>query len=103
MYKTVCPGGESTVECYNRAISSLEETAKKYEGKNVCITTHGAVIRCLCCYLRGMPIEELQEIPWADNASVTKLEYKNGKFEAVYEIKSDHMGEFVTGVSKTIR
>lgn len=103
MYKTVCPGGESTIECYNRAIKALESTAKQYEEKNVCITTHGAVIRCLCCYLHGMPIEKLQDIPWADNASVTKLEYKDGKFEIIYEIKSDHMGEFVTGVSKTIR
>ncbi len=103
MYKTVCPNGESTVQCYNRAVNALEKTAKKYEGHDICITTHGAVIKCLCCYLHGMPIEQLQDIVWADNASVTKLEYKDGKFSFVYECKSDHMGEFVTGVSKTIR
>ncbi len=103
MYKTVCPGGESTVECYNRAVSALKEIAKEYDGHDILITTHGAVIKCLCCFLHGMPIEKLQDIVWADNASVTKLEYKNGNFEFVYECKSDHMGEFVTGVSKTIR
>lgn len=103
MYKTVCPGGESTIECYNRAVNALKETAKKYEGHDILITTHGAVIKCLCCYLHKMPIEQLQDIKWADNASVTKLEYSDGEFEIVYESKSDHMGEFVTGVSKTIR
>ena len=40
---------------------------------------------------------------YVDGSTVTKLEYKDGKFEFVYECKSDHMGEFVTGVSKTIR
>jgi len=103
MYKTVCPGGESTIDCYNRAVNALIETAKKYDGHDICITSHGAVIKCICCYLHKMPIEKLQDIRWADNASVTKLEYKNGAFEIVYESKSDHMGEFVTGVSKTIR
>lgn len=103
MYKTVCPNGESTIDCYNRAVKALKETAEKYNGKDICITSHGAVIKCLCCYLHGMPIERLQDIKWADNASVTKLEYKDGAFEIIYESKSDHMGEFVTGVSKTIR
>ena len=103
MYKTVCPGGESMVGCFDRAINALSNIAEEYNGKDICITTHGAIIKCLCCYLAGKPIEELQNIPWADNASVTKLEYADGKFTVVYEIKSDHMGEFVTGVSKTIR
>lgn len=103
MYKTVCPNGESTVECFNRAVAALQNAAKKYDGQNICIVSHGAIIKCLCCWLHGLPIEKLQDVVWADNASVTKLEYKDGKFEFIYECKSDHMGEFVTGVSKTIR
>ena len=91
MYKTVCPNGESTMDCYNRAVKALEATA------------HGAIIKCLCCYLHNVPIENLQDIPWADNASVTKLEYEDGKFSFVYECKSDHMGEFVTGVSNAMK
>ena len=103
MYKTVCPNGESTVDCYNRAVKALGDTVKKHDGKNICITTHGALIKCLCCYLHERPLKELQDIPWADNASITKLEYKDGKFTFVYECKSDHMGEFVTGVSKAMK
>ncbi|MBQ8836244.1 MAG: histidine phosphatase family protein [Clostridia bacterium] len=103
MYKTVCPNGESTVECFNRAVNALKKTAKEYDGHDICIVSHGAIIKCLLCFLHGLPIEKLQDVIWADNASVTKLEYKDGKFDIVYECKSDHMGEFVTGVSKTIR
>ncbi|MBQ4557330.1 MAG: histidine phosphatase family protein [Clostridia bacterium] len=103
MYKTVCPNGESTVDCYNRAVNALKETAAKYDGHDICIVSHGAIIKCLCCFLHGLPIEKLQDVIWADNASVTKLEYKNGEFKIVYECKSDHMGEYVTGVSKAMR
>lgn len=103
MYKTVCPGGESTVDCYMRAVDALKKTAKEHEGHDICIVSHGAIIKCLLCFLHGMPIEKLQDVIWADNASVTKLEYKDGEFEIIYECKSDHMGEFVTGVSKAMR
>ena len=98
MYKTVCPGGEGTVECYNRAVNALCTVAKKYEGKDICITSHGALIKFMCGYLHKTPLEKLQDIPWADNASVTKLEYANGSFKIIYECKSDHMGQYVTGV-----
>ena len=100
MYKTVCPGGESTMECYNRAINALKDVVKDYEGKDICITTHGAVIKCLTCWLSDIPLEKMQDIPWADNASVMKLEYADGKFTVIYSNQSDHMGEFVTGVGK---
>ena len=103
MYKTVCPNGESTVDCYNRAVEALKNAAEKYNGHDICIVSHGAIIKCLCCWLHGLPIEKLQDVIWADNASVTKLEYKDGKFTIIYECKSDHMGEFVTGVSKAMR
>ncbi len=103
MHKTVCPGGESTVECYNRVTEALKRTAEEFCDRDIAITTHGAVIKCLLCFLNGMPIEQLGDAAWADNASVTKLEYKNGSFKIIYECKSDHMGEFVTGVSKAIR
>ncbi|MBQ6892818.1 MAG: histidine phosphatase family protein, partial [Clostridia bacterium] len=36
MYKTVCPNGESTVDCYNRAVNALKETAAKYDGHDIC-------------------------------------------------------------------
>ena len=68
MYKTVCPNGESTVDCYNRAILALKRTAEEYKGHNICIATHGAVIKCLCCFLHNRPIEELQDIKLSDNA-----------------------------------
>lgn len=102
MYKTVCPGGESTVDCYNRAVRALEDAAKEYAGKDICIVSHGALIKCMHCHLLGLPIEQLQSLMWADNASVMTLENKDGKLTLVQEPYSAHLGEFVTGVSKAM-
>lgn len=102
MYKTICPNGESTMDCYRRAIRALEDAAKRYDGKDICIVSHGALIKCMLCHLKGLPIEQLQDVKWADNASVMTVEYKDGKLSVVQEPYSDHMGEFVTGVSKAM-
>jgi len=102
MYKTVCPNGESTVECYNRAVRALENAAKQYADKDICIVSHGALIKCMHCHLLGLPIEELQSVMWADNASVMTIENDNGNLTLIREPYSAHMGEFVTGVSKAM-
>ena len=102
MYKTVCPGGESTMQCYNRAVKALADTAKEFDGRDICIVSHGAIIKCLLCHLKNLPIERLQDVKWADNASVMTVEYKDGKLSVLEEPYSEHMGEFVTGVSKAM-
>lgn len=102
MYKTVCPNGESTVECYSRAVQALEDAAKEFAGSDICIVTHGAIIKCLHAYLTKTPIEQLQSLMWADNASVMTVECKGGECTLLTEPYSAHMGEFVTGVSKAM-
>ena len=102
MYKTVCPGGESTVECFDRAVGALHTAAKAFDGKDICIVTHGAIIKCLLCHLTKTPIERMQDLPWADNASVMTLEYRNEEFTVLQNSYSAHMGEFVTGVSRAM-
>ena len=100
MHKTVCPNGESTVECYTRAVQALCDLAKEYQGKDICIVSHGAVIRCLLCFLLGREIADIGSVPWADNASVMTLENKDGVPELLSLPYSAHMGEFVTGIRR---
>ena len=102
MYKTVCPGGESTVDCYNRAIGALHAAAEEYKDKDICIVSHGALIKCILCHLHGWEVTDIQRAAWADNASVTTIENKDGKLTLLTEAYSAHMGEFVTGVSKAM-
>lgn len=102
MFKTVCPGGESMVECYDRAVHALHAAAEEYKDRDICIVSHGALIKCMLCHLHGWEIIDIHRAAWADNASVTKLEYKNGVLTLLTEPYSAHMGEFVTGVSKAM-
>ncbi len=102
MYKTVCPDGESMVECYDRAIKALQNAAKTYKDKDICIVSHGALIKCMLCYLHGFAVTDIQRAAWADNASVTTVENDGGRLTLRSEPYSAHMGEFVTGVSKAM-
>ncbi len=103
MYKTVCPGGETVRECFARAQRAICAIAETYADKTVCAVSHGALLRGMLCFLHGWPVEDIQKVMWANNASVTKLMYTNGAFQIEYEGYSDHMGAYVTGVSSKLR
>ncbi|MBQ5389747.1 MAG: histidine phosphatase family protein, partial [Clostridia bacterium] len=102
MHKTVCPGGESMVECYDRAVKALYDTAEEYKGRDICIVSHGALIKCMLCHLHGWEVTDIRRAAWADNASVTTIENKDGKLTLLAEPYSAHMGQFATGVSKAM-
>lgn len=99
LHKTVCPGGETLWACFARAKRAICTIAEEYADKTVCVVSHGALLKNMLCFLHNLPVERIQDIPWANNASVTKLTYKNGAFQIEYENYSDHMGEYITGVS----
>lgn len=63
----------------NMAISENGET-----GRTVCIGSHGAAIRMLISEVRKTSFEDVREIPWAANASITELIYRaDGTIEEV--------------------
>lgn len=84
-------GGESFIEVRDRINVALKEIAKENEGKSVFCFTHAAVIRSVSAYYMGYSHEEMQKLPWADNASVTELEYENGKFTLVRYGYDEHL------------
>ena len=103
MHNMVFPEGESTKECYARAAKAICAVAEEYRGKDICIASHGAFIRCMHCYLLGLDISEIGSVPWADNASVMTLENRDGKPSLLTPPYSGHMGEFATGVSLAMK
>ncbi len=89
-------GGESVLELQNRVVAAATEIAQKNEGKTVLIFTHATPIRCFAGYCEGKDMENLKEIPWASNASVTHAVYKEGKFTLVEYSKDDFLGKMAT-------
>ena len=71
-----CTGGESVRQLQGRAVRAVEEIAAENEGKTVLIATHAAFLRALQCVWQGIPLEEMKDVPWVPNASVTKAEMR---------------------------
>ena len=84
-------GGESFIEVRDRIAVVLREIAEANEGKSVFCFTHAAVIRSVSAYFMGLSPEETKNIPWAGNASVTEIEYKDGVFTVVRYGYDEHL------------
>ena len=98
-----CPHGERMADCFARAKTEFAALARDYAGRDVCVVTHGAFLKCLFCALHGLPLAEIDRVPWADNASVTKVVIGADGVPAIeYENYSAHMGDLVTGVSRAL-
>ncbi|RCX10351.1 putative phosphoglycerate mutase [Anaerobacterium chartisolvens] len=85
------PNGESMEAFQERLLSEVEYIVKNNEGKNICIVTHGTAIKAMLCSFRSCSLEEMVNIPWFDNTSVTVIDYQDGKFSIVLEGDISHL------------
>ena len=69
-------GGEAMTAVYKRAHETLARLVQENNEKTIVLATHGCVIRNLMCHEMGLPIERLNEVPWADNTGVFYLQYE---------------------------
>lgn len=80
------PEGESVVQVYNRTTQTFINIINKNKGKSIGIFSHGCAIRILMCYVKGIPLEKIEEILWSDNTAITCVEiHENGDMRIVYE------------------
>ncbi len=78
-----CDEGESTEELQKRIVSEITKIAEENEGKTVFIFTHATPIRTFKAFCDGKTLDEMKDVPWATNASVSHFEYFEGKFKVV--------------------
>ncbi len=92
----VCDDGESVAHLQERFVSALKRIAEENDGKTVVIATHATPIRALRCHCAGKTLDEMKNIPWVSNASVSEFEYENGKFTEIMAGYDEHLGDLVT-------
>lgn len=80
-----CTGGESIRELQQRSIATTKRIAEENDGRTVLIGTHAGFLRAMICYWRGIPLEEMKNTTWVPNASVTEVDYEDGKFRLLQE------------------
>lgn len=94
--KCRCDGGESVKELGERVINTLTNIAELNCGKTVAIATHATPIRAVECIVRGYPVENMKNISWVSNASVTEIIYDDGKWRLINAGMDNHLSELKT-------
>ena len=92
----ICSGGESVKELGERVFKAISEIAEKNDGKTVVIATHATPIRALQCILGGYSFDQMKNIPWVSNASVTELSYENGEWNFIKIGEDGHLSTLKT-------
>lgn len=75
-----CTGGESTAELGKRVTCELEKIISENAGKTIVAATHATPIRAAECIWKGISMQQMKDIPWVSNASVTVVDCSGGKF-----------------------
>ena len=86
-----CTDGESVKHLGQRILSAVTKIAKENDGKTVAIATHATPIRVLQCLIDGYSFDEMQNIPWVSNCSVTEIRYNDGTWEFVKIGYDEHL------------
>ena len=90
------PGGESAAEAQTRIVQAVKAIAERHAGQVVGITTHAMVLRLLISFILGKTLDEVKNVPFVSNASVTRVSYENGVFTMEDYGLDKHLGDLVT-------
>jgi len=87
------PEGESMEEMFLRIVGELKKIVEINKGKRICIVTHGTAIKALMCHLKGCSLDEMLNIPWHENTSVSVFDYDEdtGVYIAITEGDASHL------------
>ena len=91
-----CTGGESVKALGERVLKALERIARDNDEKTVVIATHATPIRAAECLISKENLNEMKNVPWSTNASVTVISYENGKFSVVNSSIDSYLADFKT-------
>lgn len=66
------------------------------------LATHATPIRAALWKTTGKGAEEMQNIPWVANASVTELQYRDGSLYPVKISQDSHLSDLMTALPPTV-
>ncbi len=97
-----CPdGGESVAHVAQRVKETVDRLVAENAGKCIALFTHALPIRSMGCFWQGIPITEMERLPWSTNASVSEAEYfSDGRVEMICYGYNAHQAGMETGFPK---
>lgn len=93
-------GGESVAMLQERFLKALDGICRDNPGKTLFIATHATAIRTLHCHFLGKPLEEMKDVPWVSNASLTVLRWEDGVYHPEQISFDGHLKEFTSQLPK---
>lgn len=89
-------GGESIREIALRACEAVEAIVRSHPRETIVIATHAIPVRVmLSTWLTG-DLSDMQRTSWVSNASISKVEYADGKFTPIEMGITAHLADMVT-------
>ncbi len=94
-------GGERVTDLASRIYAAVDRIASAHRGECVAIFTHATPIRALTTRWQGLPVEDMKDIAFVPNASVTIVEVdENGNANLRLCGHDAHQGELSTAFKK---
>ena len=97
-----CTGGESVKHLAKRVTKEIRRIAKDNDGKTVVIATHATPIRAAMCVFQHRPLDDMKDIPWVSNASVTVMDMDGDNVDFVKISQDAHLAELTTKLPSNI-
>ena len=89
--RCVFPGGESTVDVYERAKAALGKILGESRGKTVTVVSHGFLMRNMVCVLLNKPLDALASVRIGGNTSVSEFLVSENGVEVVRLDDASHL------------
>ena len=83
-------------QLYDRICGNVQKIANENDGKVIVIVTHATPIRALCCKAQGLPVEQMKDVPWVSNASLTIMQVDGEKFRLVKKDVCEYLSDLQT-------
>lgn len=95
-------GGESIREICKRVCGGIDAIAKAHPEETVVVATHAVPIRVMLSNWLTGGVDEIDKTVWQPNASITKVEYKDGKYTPLEIGITAHLEDMITNLPDKI-
>jgi broad specificity phosphatase PhoE len=94
-------GGESMRHVYDRMWNTMLQIVKENPNRTVLVASHGCAIRNFICRALRKPLEELREVEWFENTSISTVEFDDNLNAHVISLNDiSHLDDETSTIAK---
>lgn len=95
-------GGESMQQVFDRMRQAVCGIAAKHPGRRIAVVSHGCAIRNFLCYAAGDDISRLDQVGWADNTAVSRVDFdETGCCRLIFKNDASHLPPALSTLAKS--